>query len=329
LRFVAWSIKWTVATAFFLLIMAASGYFVFLQVNKGGRYVSVPQVTDLPVTQAALLIANAGLELGEQENIPHSVVPKFHVIAQRPAAGRIVRTGRKVYLTVSMGEDYLQVPDLRKRLRSDAEKLLRNAGFELGTVARVQSELRWDTVLAQDPPPGQSAAAGAQVHLLLSAGTEKGSMLMPDLRNKHVTDMVRIMAPYNVILVPNIVDYSEAPVDVVLNQNPPPDTWIQAGQIVTYDVKPSGSLRLPDTRDHTEVRHTLNRDVWSYEIQITLVDKFGVRQEISTGLPPDTRIPAGSTLRIPVAFVGSATVELYVQGELEAQYPVQRQEPST
>ncbi len=154
LRFAAWSIQWTVATVFFLLVMAGAGYYVFMEALDGGQHVTVPNVVGLPITEASFLLAERGLELGKQEQVTHPTVPKYHVIAQRPDAGRVVRTGRKVYPVVSMGTPFLTAPSYVKKALNDARQEITESRFRVGTVARIPHKSPRDTIIAQDPPPG-------------------------------------------------------------------------------------------------------------------------------------------------------------------------------
>ena len=91
LRFFAWGIQWSIAMVIFVLVMAGAGYYVFNYALSTGTPVTVPDIVDLPINEASLILAERGLDLGKQARVPHATVPKDHVIAQRPEAGRVVR----------------------------------------------------------------------------------------------------------------------------------------------------------------------------------------------------------------------------------------------
>jgi len=325
LRFVAWGIRWTLATIFFMGVMAAAGYYVFTETLAGGQHVTVPNIEGMPITKVAYLLADQGLELGQQTQVPHPSIPKYCVITQRPAAGRVVRMGRKVYPTVSMGADFLQTPDLLNKTLEDARKELAQSSFRMGTVARIPSNTPRDLVLAQDPPPGADLADQGNIHLLVSGGSAQPSAFMPDLRGLSVQQVLAMLAPYNVTLVPSEVDLPDAPVDVVLNQNPPPNTVIAEGQVVTYQVKPSGAVEIPDARYKTTVIHPMDMDFDQGDVRVDLLDLRGNRQTV---WPPPTlettELPqhyaAGSQIKIPVTYVQEATVEVYFKDTLVESY---------
>ena len=321
LRFATWSIKWSLALLFFLLVMAGAGYYVFMVALSGGQHVSVPQITGLPITEASYLLAEQGLELGKQTQVAHPSIPKYHVITQRPDAGRVVRTGRKVYPTVSMGASYMTAPDLMGKTLEDARREINQSRFRLGSVARIPVAQPRDTVLAQDPPAGRGLPSQGYIHLLISdvSGAEAGDF-MPDIVGKSVDEARDLLQPYGLVLVPNVVDIPGAREDTVLRQDPPADAIIHRGDYVTYDVKPSGSVSIPDTRHQAEVRHEMTFNWAGRDVRVDLVDRRGNRQTVFSKPPlfdeqSRATYDAGAAIILrEISYVGEAWVEIYVDG---------------
>jgi serine/threonine-protein kinase len=325
LGFIGWCIRWTGAAVIFLLVVAASGYYVYSEALEGGDAVTVPNIVELPITDASSILAELGLEMGKQLQVPHDVVPKYHIISQRPQAGEVVRTGRRVIPTVSLGADSEVAPNLLRKSRKEAEHDIKLARFRLGNVSRMPDNAPRDTVLAQDPPPNEYVPQQSAISLLVSAGNARQGAFMPDIQDRPVTELARMLAPFQVYLIPNRVDIANAATDVVLSQDPAPDTLVQPGQVVTYDVKPSGNITLPSDAHDAEVRHQMMEDFFGNEVRIDVVDRLGNRDTKQTYSPSfdetakQTRV-AGSTLKIRVPYVGEATVEVYVDGRLAASY---------
>jgi len=326
LKFAAWGVQWTAALIVFLAVMAASGYYVFMETLDGGEPVQVPNITNLPWEEAQTRLAEQGLEMGKPVQISHDTLPKYHIISQRPAPGRVVRTGRKVYPTVSMGKDFLTAPNLLKKPLDDVRNEITQAQFRLGSVARIAHASARNTVIAQDPPAGGQLGKQGSIHLLVSDGDGRAEDYMPDLRGRPVSEIAALMAPFKVVLAPNIVTTPDAKVDVVLNQDPAPATLISAGQVVTYDVKPSSQTpTLPDSRQRGEVTHKMAFDYFDKQLRIERVDPDGNRQVLHSFMPDFSdkgraeRV-IGSGLRIPVTYVGTCTVEVIVNGNVIAAY---------
>lgn len=301
--------------------MAGAGYYVFMVALSGGQHVPVPQITGLPITEASFLLAEQGLELGKQTQVAHPSVPKYHVIAQRPDAGRVVRTGRKVYPTVSMGASYTTAPDLTGKTLEDARREINQSRFRLGSVARIPGAQPRDTVLAQDPPAGRGLASQGYIHLLISDVSGEGTGdFLPDIVGKSVDEARELLEPYGLILVPNVVDIPGARVDTVLRQDPPADAIIHRGDYVTYDVKPSGLVTIPDTRHQAEVRHEMTFNWAGRDVRVDLVDRRGNRQTVFSKPPlfdeqSRATYDAGAAIILrDISYVGEAWVEIYVDG---------------
>jgi serine/threonine-protein kinase len=325
LRFVAWSIQWSVALVVFLLVMAGAGYYVFMYAIEGGQHVAVPAIVEMPVTDAAALLGERGLEMGRQTQVPHPTIPKYYVISQRPMAGKVVRTGRRVDTVVSMGQDFLKAPDVRNMTLEDARRAVTQARFRVGSLARIPSDAARDTVLAQDPPAGGELSSQGDIHLLLSAGTQRASDLMPDLRGMKITDIAAVMAPYGVTLVANETDIPDAPLDVVLAQNPLPDTLIYPNQLVNYDYRPSRETVAPTQRFQADVRHQMPYDWYGRDVRVDLLDRSGTRQTVWRKPPSFDDVSrgtyvAGAAVGLPVTYIDEAVVEIYVDGKVEASY---------
>lgn len=326
-RFFAWCVQWSIALVLFVLVMAGAGYYVFNYALSTGTPVTVPDIVDLPINEASLLLAERGLELGKQVRVPHAAIPKDHVIAQRPEAGRVVREGRKVYPTVSLGADVLTAPNLVSLRLDEARRAITESRFRLGSVARVPSDTARDVVLAQDPPAGQGIDNQGSISLLVSGGNEKSNNFMPDVRGMNVQDMLRVLAPFRLTLVPKEVDIEGAKPDTVLNQEPPPDTLIYPGQVVTYEVKASGDQPLPANTSTSTVRHVMPYDWFDKEVRVDQVAADGNRTTVWRKAIEDDDAArrtyvAGSALKINVTYVEEATVEIFVDGRLVESYKV-------
>src|SRR5690606_4899658 len=149
--------------------------------------------------------------------------------------------------------DKMSTPDLVHLARADASQRITESSFQLGSIARIPHNDPRDTVIGQYPPPGSDLRTQGDIHLLLSAGTGETGDFMPDIRGMRVDDVMRVLMPLGVTVVPRETDAPDARPDIVLNQNPPPNALISAGQTVTYEVKSSGTAELPDTRYETSV----------------------------------------------------------------------------
>ena len=73
--------------------------------------------------------------------------PKYSVIDQVPVAGKFVKENRKIYLNLNpSGYRKIEVPDLIRRTRRQAEPTLRSLGFKIGDVT-YKPDIAKDAVL--------------------------------------------------------------------------------------------------------------------------------------------------------------------------------------
>lgn len=333
LKFAAWSIQWSVALVIFVAVMAASGYYVYTVTLQAGEPVQVPSIVNLPVNEAMIRLREQGLEMGKQDLAPHDTLPENHIISQRPAPGRVVRTGRKVYTTVSMGRDYLTAPDLANRYLENAREELETSQFRLGSVARVPDSKPRNMILAQDPPPGYDIEKGASIHLLVSDGDGQYRDYMPDLRGRPVSEIEAIMKPYNVTLVAQEVENMPgAREDVVLDQDPQPATLLFNGQVVTYKVKSSRPEPTPAPLVRATVSHEMRYDWYNRDVRIEQVDRDGNRTVLETFPASNDEVSRaarvlGSSLKVDVEYRERCRIDFYVDEIVVASYAIEDGQP--
>ena len=331
-RFFGWTLRWSVALVFFLGVMAGAGYFVFDRVSQGGEHVTVPDVQKLPVAEAMVLLAQEGLEWAKPTVMVSELVPANYVLAQRPPAGKVVRTGRKIYLTISSGHEMQAAPNLVGEALQAARQKISDSKYREGTTARVSNPAPADTVLAQDPPPGQDIMTGAAIHLLVSSGLPRGPILMPDITGKSVQLVSRILDPLGVQVLPIKRIETNQEYDVVLVQSPEPGSLLTDTQVVSYEYRPSGLTPVPDARRVIELRFVGPLSWFNRPIRVDAIDASGRR----IVFPPQQEYEAGDRpLYEPYRelrytsnpFAGDLTVEFYIDGRKARSYQYMGDDP--
>lgn len=317
--------RWSVATIFFVVVMVGAGFYVFNRAVEGGASVEVPRVTGLPLAKASNILAEAGLEIGEQTHVVNDRYPPYTVLLQRPESSRVVRQGRKVDLTVSAAQQYESAPRLVGITLEAALAQLGSTRFVAGSIARMPDDAARDTVLAQDPLPGADLAPGEEVHLLVSEGPRVSSLFMPNLVGKPLDEAKKILSSMNVSAVPFKTDRTGAAYDTILSQSPEPGTVLREGQSVTYEVRLARETILPNARRRVEVAYEVPRVAPNPEIRVDVIDEDGDRTTVYpqaahyvNGVPP--RLLAGTRMTIPVTYTSEATIEFYADGRLHKTY---------
>lgn len=132
---------------------------------------SVPDVRHRTTGEATLLLEQAGYKIAFGEPVPHDSIPKGKIISQVPAAETPLEAGRTVTVLLSDGPRLGEVPRLLGQSVNRAKKAIEDAGFAVGTI-------QWDydpdwgpyAVLRQTPGPGEQAAPGTAINMVVNQG---------------------------------------------------------------------------------------------------------------------------------------------------------------
>jgi eukaryotic-like serine/threonine-protein kinase len=132
------------------------GSVVTITTGSGPKTVEVPELYGNTPDQAAAILADADLELGEQTEGPSDEVQQGQIFEQQPAAGDNVEPGSEVSVTISSGPELSTVPNVVGQSAEEAQAELWNAYFD-SSVVTVQSDEPEGTVVSTDPPAGTRA----------------------------------------------------------------------------------------------------------------------------------------------------------------------------
>jgi serine/threonine protein kinase len=145
---------------------------VALVVSDGPKMTMVPNVKGKNRREAEIDLDNYKLKAEFSEEFS-SDVPQGIVISQRPGAGEELpeKSTVKVVLSAGVEPKYIPMPDVHKMMLEDAEKKLKENGFELGEVKQKESTeyFTWQ-VMSQEPEKGTLVLEGATVNLVVSQG---------------------------------------------------------------------------------------------------------------------------------------------------------------
>jgi eukaryotic-like serine/threonine-protein kinase len=142
------------------------GTTIRVNVSKGPKPISVPNVIGMPFESAESTLQGAGFAVARQDvddNDPVGVV-----VGQNPAAGTQQGKGSVITLQVSKGPQSSQVPDVTSLSAQDATAQLTQSGFEVQSVEEIVDSQDLDgRVLSQDPEGGSKAEQGTTVVIVV------------------------------------------------------------------------------------------------------------------------------------------------------------------
>jgi serine/threonine-protein kinase len=140
----------------------------------------VPQVVGEPAAEATADLVALGFEVEHGQAQYSDVVPDGAVLRIRPGSGTELDVGTVVTIVVSRGPRPVDVPAVEGKERLEAQRLLRDGGFEVGRVReRYDAEVPAGHVISRSPV-GARLPKGSAVDLLVSRGPKP--IVLPDVR---------------------------------------------------------------------------------------------------------------------------------------------------
>jgi len=129
----------------------------------------VPDVTNLPVGEALVVLAQSGLRWTEIAEVSDTV-PAGAVVRTEPAAGDGIEAGVEVLVVVSEGTGLLVIPDVTGLPAEEALVALADGGFGVVEATEVSDTVPAGAVVRTEPAGGLSIEADTPVLLVVSEG---------------------------------------------------------------------------------------------------------------------------------------------------------------
>lgn len=241
-------------------ILIASGLFILLILlldniilpwYVSSEEVVVPKVIGMASNEAFAELEKAGFTPVLSDTSYAENIKKDHIFLQKPEPGKVVKTGRVIYLFVSGGEQIVNVPILKGKSLVDARFALERIGLKMGYINEVSSNYPRDMIFDQQYVEGTPLKKGQSVSVTLSLGSVTGDIIVPDLIGKSLTHARMILSDSSLTI--GKINYQISSTllpNTVLDQYPAPGNKLNAGEQVDLFVTKSGDL--PRSTEGTE-----------------------------------------------------------------------------
>ncbi len=222
-----------------LLVLALIMNFIVMPlVVREGSETRVPDIVSLSLRAAEAKLQEAGLGSIKGHEELDSELPKGSVISQRPEGGAIVKTGRRVILTISKGSASATVPDIEGYSLREARFLLEKEGLRPGGIVWLTDESRPDGVIIGTlPSDGTVMRLNAEVDLMVNRRDTDVMITVPVLMGLDL-EMARIMAEDNFLLIGDLtmtVDNELLP-ETVISQSIPEGSRVKKWTVIDLTV---------------------------------------------------------------------------------------------
>ena len=288
--------NWPVAL--FALILVAAAAALWFTAGPGAS-TTVPKVAGSTtlVAQRALTTANLASKVVRSfdETIKAGVV-----LAADPPAGRNVRRGSTVTLTVSQGPERYGVPKLAGLAQAQAKQLLTDARLTVGQVSQAFSEtVPLDQVISTLPAADTSVKRATAVALVISKGRQP--IQVQDWTGKPADQAIKALTDAKLKVDATKQDWSTTvPSGSVISQSPATGTLFQGDPVTLVVSKGPELVAVPPVIGKQEGEAT--SILVGMGFKVTIERAFGgifgtVRlQSIDAG----TAAPKGSTITLTV-----------------------------
>lgn len=166
-----------------------------------GETQPVPSVIGMTLNDARKSLESVHLVAVEAETRADPQTPAGCVVAQNPEPDALVKSGRRVYLTISGGEALVSVPALKGRSLRDAKFTLERNSLKIGDVQYTTSDAYpAGTIVDQSVQPGIKVSKNSLVGLFVSQGKEIRQITVPDFTGRTLTEAQRLISQQGLTL---------------------------------------------------------------------------------------------------------------------------------
>ena len=214
--------------------------FVFFPSGVISQDLKVPNVVGLDYATAQQRLAQSGFDAEQGETRFHATAPKGTVLDQNPPAGSKDAAGSKVTLAVSGGQRMATVPNVVGMARPDAERVLDQAGFDVGDVTEQPGQNARGEVLDTRPRAGTETPIPGPVQLILSSGP--ATIQVPDVVGRSFAQARQLLTQLG-LTVGDVTSPNGGTPDagaIVMSQSPAAGAQVVAGSRIALRVGSEG-----------------------------------------------------------------------------------------
>ena len=225
-----------IITAMLASLVFVAGFFLMPRLFVPRSEITLPDLTNMTLDEAREELETLGL----QYLIEYRFDEEFEenrIISQNPAPGRNVRENFPVELLVSTYENAGEVPDVIYSTLDDARFLLDDAGFTVGELEYVFSDLPQGTVIRQTPRAGDAHVDGGAVDLIISEGPEVAMIPMPSVVGVQFDSAKETLELLDLKVIDFREEYSNEYVEgIVIGQSVPAEREVAEGTSIVLTI---------------------------------------------------------------------------------------------
>lgn len=296
-----------------LALTVAASVVVFFLSLKGSEQVMVPNLTGKDLSVAMLEMQAKELYPKIQLRYSEKIDDKGFILEQSPAAGSIVKAGRRINLVVSRGiivdrvENFIgqNIDDVKIHLQS----LFTSMTAPLIVITEPPmykfSTQSAGTILEQDPPPDTPITAPVQVSLVISRGPENNKVNVPTITGLTVSEVLGLLGSSDVVYdftarAPEGMEKAGTVVSQLPAEGSRVNAFSRVAAVAAMPVNPT------DGRVYGIFSEILPEYPYPFQIRIDAVNTSGERRTLATFKHP------GGPLSFPYALSAGTVLSLNI-----------------
>lgn len=234
----------TLASIFTGLVVIITSVVVLIPVITNQKEISVPDVTNMTVTEAIQKLQDSGFVVNdEQQEQASSEIPEGHIIKTNPAAKSKRTKNTTITLFVSMGDTKITLENYINKNYLEVKGALEAQGLQVliekKDVDNEDDKYKDGEIIEQSVKPGEKLSVGDTLTLYIPNVISK----YPDFTDGSysIEEIQAFCEEYGIKLKINEIVTTEYEDGKIIKQDKPKDFTIRAGVTLTIDVAKNDS----------------------------------------------------------------------------------------
>ena len=238
-----WDILHIVFVVVFILSVLGAGgyaYYYFFYKDKE-ETVTIPSFIGQNIEQAQVSAQSMGFSIKVKKEV-FSKKRVGTIEEQDPLPDSTTKAGRAIYVTISKGEEKIEIPDVLGIDYRQASNLLKQAGFKkISVVQKYDKSVSPGTVISQYPSARSLISVDKEI-VLASSRIASLDVTIPDLKGEKIEVAEEKLNALNVKYTKTEVASKEFKEGIVISQDVKPGTLADSSIIVNLKVSSSEAV---------------------------------------------------------------------------------------
>ncbi|CAI36186.1 serine/threonine protein kinase PknB [Corynebacterium jeikeium K411] len=198
--------------------------------------------------------------------------------------------------------EQVKIPLVANKDRAEAEKILKDAGFEVTVEETTHDKIARGKAIGTDPAANASVARGTEIKLLVSSSREITDV--PDLTGKTTEEAVKLLKDAKLVLNNEVKEEAsdDVPKGKIITQTPPQGSQVSAGTKVTITVSTGPEdVRVPVVTGQQVEDARENLESAGFKVVVNQVDSVEPKGQVLSASSEGEKLAKGSEITLEVS----------------------------